>query len=265
MQSLEQAELALAIDGEYRPAILQKEQASDAFREQRFQADMSRGYAMLDQRQWPQAREAFSQAKDKNPMRREPVDALAQVASKRQQEQVLLELDRAQQLENNEQWQEALGIYDQLLLRDPGLVDPAARRVKVRVRATIDKQLNRYLNEPLELSDARLYKKAQQLLLNTRSLAQPDSRLHRQLEQLDEVLERMSQEYNVEFVSDGLTEVNLFRVTALGRFSSKVYRLKPGKYVVAGGRSGYRDVRIEFTLTGLEDFPKIRVQCTEAI
>lgn len=264
-KSVKQAELALAIDSEYGPAILQNKRALDAFREQRFQSSMSRGYAMLDRRQWQHAREAFSLAKDENQERMEPIEALDQVESRRQQEQVRLDLERAQQLEDNEQWQEALGVYDQLLDRDPGLVDAAARRVKVRVRATIDGQLDRYLGNPLELSDSRLYKNAQKLLLNTRSLAQPDSRLHGQLEQLEKVLERMSKEYTVEFVSDGLTEVSLFRVNSLGRFTSKAYRLKPGKYVVAGGRPGYRDVRIEFTLTGLDKFPKIRVQCTESI
>jgi hypothetical protein len=264
-ESIEQTELALALDSEYSPAILQKKLASDAFREQRFQDYMSQGYAMLDQRQWQKSQEAFSHARDENKERTEPIEALDQVASRRQQEKVRQELERAQQFESNEQWQEALGVYDQLLVRDPGLVDAAARRVKVRVRAAIDSELNRYLSSPLELSDGRLYNKAQQLLVNTRSLAQPDSRLHDQLEQLAKVLERMSQEYTVEFVSDGLTDVSLFRVSSLGRFISKAYRLKPGKYVVAGGRPGYRDVRIEFTLTGLDEFPKIRVQCTESI
>ncbi len=264
-QSIKQAELALAIDAEYRPAISQKLQATEAYREQRFQAAMSLGFNQLEQRQWQQARAAFNEAKQTNIERTEPTEALEQLESRLEQEKVKLELDRARQLENQEQWQESLLVYDKLLKRDPGLVDPAARRVKVRVRAAIDTQIESYLSDPLQLSDDRVYKKSQQLLANTRSLAQPGSRLQAQLEQLQAVLKRMAQEYTVEFISDGLTDVSLYRVSSLGKFIRKEYTLKPGNYVVAGGRPGYRDVRIEFTLTGLDEAQKIHVQCTESI
>ena len=42
-------------------------------------------------------------------------------------------------------------------------------------------------------------------------------------------------------------------------------KLRPGKYVVAGTRSGYRDVRVEFTVTGEPLDKPIVVRCQEPI
>ena len=47
----------------------------------------------------------------------------------------------------------------------------------------------------------------------------------------------------VRLQSDGLTDVTVLRVGALGAFREKTLTLRPGSYVVMGKRSGYRDAR----------------------
>ena len=42
-------------------------------------------------------------------------------------------------------------------------------------------------------------------------------------------------------------------------------RLRPGKYVAAGTRSGYRDVRVEFTVTGEPMEGPVVVRCEEPV
>lgn len=226
---------------------------------------MSLGYKLLEQQKWQQARESFEQAQLVIKNRQEPVDAIAQLVAKREQITVAKDLFRAREYEKQEQWRQALALYDKLLERDPGLIDPAARRVQVRVRVAIDKQLKGYIDNPLSLTEELSYKKAQELVKNTRSLAQEGSRLQIELNELTSLLSRMATTQTVEFVSDGFTNVTLFRVSQLGRFTRKTFELKPGKYIAAGGRPGYRDVRVEFTLTGLDKAPKITVQCSETI
>ncbi len=67
------------------------------------------------------------------------------------------------------------------------------------------------------------------------------------------------------FRSDNQTHVILFRVAELGRFEQVSVKLRPGKYIAAGTRSGYRDVRIEFTVTGERQEEAIVVRCEEPI
>jgi len=67
------------------------------------------------------------------------------------------------------------------------------------------------------------------------------------------------------FRSDNQTHVILYRVADLGQFEQVSLNLRPGKYVAAGSRSGYRDVRVEFTVTGESKDRTILVRCEEPI
>ncbi len=51
----------------------------------------------------------------------------------------------------------------------------------------------------------------------------------------------------------------------LGRFEQTSVKLRPGHYVAAGTRKGYRDVRVEFTITGEPLQQPIEVRCEEPI
>jgi len=59
--------------------------------------------------------------------------------------------------------------------------------------------------------------------------------------------------------------VTLFKVARLGTFEQTSVSLKPGRYIAAGTRSGYRDVRIEFTVTDKGFDSPISISCSEAI
>ena len=65
--------------------------------------------------------------------------------------------------------------------------------------------------------------------------------------------------------SDSTTDVTLFRVAKLGVFDKTAVSLKPGRYIVAGTRMGFRDVRVEFTVTGQGLDQPISISCNEAI
>ena len=51
----------------------------------------------------------------------------------------------------------------------------------------------------------------------------------------------------------------------LGQFDRVSMKLRPGKYVAAGTRSGFRDVRVEFTVTGETSSQQVVVRCEEPI
>ena len=82
---------------------------------------------------------------------------------------------------------------------------------------------------------------------------------------MQRVLKASQTPVEVVLTSDSNTYVTLFRVAKLGVFDKTAVSLKPGRYIVAGTRMGFRDVRIEFTVTGEEFDQPIAVSCNEAI
>ena len=82
---------------------------------------------------------------------------------------------------------------------------------------------------------------------------------------LDRALRQSTTAVDVVLQSDNLTDVTLFRIAKLGLFAQTTVQLRPGRYIAAGSRMGYRDVRFEFTITGEPLAQPIQVRCSEQI
>ena len=119
--------------------------------------------------------------------------------------------------------------------------------------------------DPLGLASAQEFEAAKTLLADARGVAQPGEKLRRQVATLDQLLAAANSPVEVVLESDNLTHVTVFRVADLGRFERIAIRLRPGRYVAAGTRSGFRDVRVEFTVTGQALDAPIVVRCEEPI
>ena len=233
-----------------------------------FKAAMSQGYQALSSGNYTTATHAFRRAQKIIPGNTEASQALAQANNQQAQNQVNRQLDNAKSLEKQERWQEALAIYTSLLKTDPSLTDATVRQVPVQVRAELDNKLTRTLENPLKLSANDSYRAAQQLLADAKTIRNSRNsgpRLNEQITQLENLLTLAKTAVNVPFVSDGITEVAIYRVANLGKFSSTSLTLRPGKYVAAGTRNGFRDVRVEFTITGEPVSSPIIIQCSEPI
>jgi hypothetical protein len=89
--------------------------------------------------------------------------------------------------------------------------------------------------------------------------------LRSQTTRLRDTLKLYDQPVAAVLQSDGLTQVTLQRVGAVGMFTRKELQLKPGRYVAIGSRPGYRDVRREFTLTPGGAAVTVDVRCTETV
>jgi tetratricopeptide (TPR) repeat protein len=230
-----------------------------------FRGHMSRGFAALEARNYDGARSAFREAGRIRPGDDAVNKALAQVDNRESGDRVGQALRRAADLEASEQWAEALSIYELLLAQDPSLTDAKVRLIPARVRADLDERLIGYIDEPLRLSSEADYRAAQAALQDARGISNPGQRLNGQIAELDALLKLANSPVDVVFRSDNQTHVVLFRVADLGRFDQKSVRLRPGRYVAAGTRSGYRDVRVEFTVTGEPMDQPVIVRCEEPI
>ena len=96
-------------------------------------------------------------------------------------------------------------------------------------------------------------------------IATPGPLLSNQIKTLKQIIKASQTPVEVTLASDSNTNVTLFRVARLGSFERTSVSLKPGRYIAAGTRSGYRDVRIEFTLTDKGLDSPITISCNEAI
>ena len=89
--------------------------------------------------------------------------------------------------------------------------------------------------------------------------------LRRQIDSLAKVLAVATTPIRVELVSDNLTEVTVYRVGRLGRFTERSLDLRPGTYTVVGSRAGYRDVRRRLTVSPHQSSKPLEVRCEEEI
>lgn len=261
----EEYRAAVALDPDHQRAANSLSRANRAVTDSDFRNHMSRGFAALERGDYDSAQSSFQSAGRIYPGNDAVSKALAQVENRKSISIVSVDLQRASDLESREEWQQAVDLYEALLADDPSLTDARVKLIPARVRADLDARLSGYIKEPLVLSNKTEFDAAQQSLQDARGINDPGPRLSGQILELDRLLRVANSPVDVVFRSDNQTHVVLFRVADLGQFEQRSVKLRPGRYVVSGTRNGYRDVRVEFTITGEPLERPIEVRCEEPI
>lgn len=168
-------------------------------------------------------------------------------------------------LEAAERWSEALEGYTQALARDPTLEFARTGKARVAPRAELARRLDALLADPARLTAPEVRREADQLLARAEAVRGAAPVLRAQSTRLRDTLRLYDQPVAAVLESDGVTQVTLQRWGAVGTFTRKELRLKPGRYVALGSRPGFRDVRREFTLAPGGKVVVIDVRCTEAV
>ncbi len=256
---------AVELDPLHQRAVESLSSIKRQITQSKFNGHMSRGYAALDNNDFELARSAFESADGVYPGHADVTKALAQVENRNSQLFVNQQIAHAAELENQEEWQQALSVYESLLEQDPSLTQAKVKLIPARVRADLDQRLNKIIDDPLTVSNATAYRKAQGTLNDALGIADPGDTLLAQITRLENVLTTALSSVDVLFQSDNLTNVTLFRVAELGRFEQRSVKLRPGRYIAGGTRAGFRDVRIEFTVSGERGVEPVVVRCIESI
>ena len=265
---------AAALDPEHpRIADLLAENAQLQL-EARFNAAMSEGFALLQQSLSDEAITAFERALQIKPGNVQAQEAINQTRTELTLTEIAAQRERALELENQENWADAVAAYQQVLELDPNLVfaqeglDYSLRRLQ------LDTLLQTNLDDPVRLSDSaalfeaeEVYRIAVDLLrdLQTDTDMTAGPRLTSQVERTGELLEMMQVPVPVRLVSDNSTQVTIYQVGQVGAFSEKILELKPGRYVAVGTRPGYRDVREEFVVGFGQSQSTLSIQCSEQV
>ncbi|HAY45703.1 MAG TPA: hypothetical protein DCY55_05400 [Gammaproteobacteria bacterium] len=257
-------DLAL-IDPLSAPVQQLRVQLEQAILERDYTAAMSSGYRYLDSAELAAARSAFSRAAKLRPNLAEVAVALQSVSNAEISQRVGLLSGRARQAEAEEDWQQAVEAYSQVLALESGSIDGLIGQARAQARLTLDRKLVAYRSDFDSLLDPAVREQAHTTLAEARELPSAGPRLLEQIASISSELGKLVGEVNVQLVSDGETDVRILRQSRLGMFQQEELVLSPGKYVAVGSRSGFRDVRLEFVVRSGELIEPLKIACTEAI
>lgn len=264
-QALASYNEALDLDSYNEDAAEKVAAVSLLITENEFSQIMSSGYALLQSGEPEQAVAAFQRASRLGIKQDEAQAAITQTEN----EIANTEINRLSELiaaaEQNEQWQAATDQYDNVLAIDSNLLFAITGRDYADKRARLDRLLVEAIDNPERFSEDEVFEETRRTYFIGRDIENPGPRLAEQLDELEEFLEYSLVPINISFASDSETEVTLLRIQELGMFEQTSLALKPGRYVAIGKRSGYREVREEFTV-GFGLTPEtVIVQCIERI
>jgi tetratricopeptide (TPR) repeat protein len=233
--------------------------------ENEFNAEMGAGLAALNAGQLGEARTHLERARKLRPDSSEVGAALQRMADTGSGRSLAELEQRAAKLAGEERWAEALAIYDEALGRDPSLQFAIDGRAAVAPRAELGKRLQTLIDRPERLAEDPVRAEAERLLARARALPAQGPVIRSQVQRLELLLPTFNQPVMLALESDNATEVAIQRVGFFGAFDRREVTLKPGKYTVTGKRSGFRDVRLEFTVAPGQSEQTIVIRCLEPI
>lgn len=264
-QALANYREVLNLDGYNEVAAGEVAAVSLLITENEFAQIMSSGYVLLQAGEPEEAVAAFQRASRLGIKQDEAQAAINQTEN----EIANTEINRLSGLITtalqNEQWQDAVEQYDNVLAIDSNLLFAINGRDYADKRARLDRLLVEAVDNPERFSEDEVFEETRISYFIGRDIESPGPRLTEQLDELEAFLEYSLVPIDISFRSDNETQVTLLRIEDMGMFEQTSLSLKPGRYVAIGKRSGYREVREEFTV-GFGLTPEaVIVQCDEPI
>lgn len=230
-----------------------------------FSRVMSDGYALLESGEPEQAIAAFQRAATLGVKQEQALAAITQTENQIANAEINRIRGLISTAENGEQWQSAVTEYDNVLAIDANLLFALEGKDYAQKRARLDALLVAAIDNPERLSEQVVYEQTLDVYFTGRAIENPGPQLSGQLDELQVFLQDSQVPIDIQLRSDNLTEVTLLRVGNLGNFEQTAVSLKPGRYVAVGKRSGYREVREEFTVGFGQTPSSVLVQCEERI
>lgn len=247
------------------PARREKDQGSRKSVEERFYRHLSGGLTAYYEKNYALARSELTKAQELKPNAPEVLEALAQVEAAVRLQSMGDFQARAAEAEALEDWAKASDLYAAALALDRTLQFAVQGRERSLQRMEIDKRLQFYLQKPEALWSDESLARAVEVLNRAEGIEPKGPRLNHQLEAFRRLVKEAQIQIRVTLVSDNLTEVSVYRVGRLGRFTAQELLLRPGRYTVVGTREGYKDVRQEVLVKPGEAPLQVTIACREKV
>ncbi len=234
------------MDPEWAAAAEGIARVSGSIARDRYETEMSNGFTALAAKDYGAARAAFEAAQNIRPSAGEPAEAIAQLEAEQTLAKIVALQRVAETFARNEQWTSAVGKYEEILALDDTVVAARNGAAEAKARAELDARMEYELANTHRFNDSTVWDKANSTLAEARTTTPPGPRLTEQIGRLAAALDVASVPIPVQFRSDNLTQVVVYKVGRLGQFGSRMLSLRPGAYTAVGTRDGYRDVRRDF-------------------
>jgi eukaryotic-like serine/threonine-protein kinase len=239
--------------------------AGTAFGDDAYAKAAGEGFAALGAGQLEKARRAFERALALRPDGPEAREGLRRVGAAHNGHGFALRRAEAEDLEDEEHWQDALDAYDAVLRQDASVAWAQEGRARAGARLQLGDSLQALIDHPERLTNARVRNEAATLLQTAEQQPTVGPVLRAQIVRLTTLLPALDKPVRLSLVSDNLTQVTISSVGSFGSFARRDIELKPGRYTVIGTRDGYREVRRDITVSPGEQYLTVNVSCSEAI
>jgi serine/threonine protein kinase len=239
--------------------------AATAFGDDAYAKAAGEGFAALGAGQREKARLAFERARALRPDGPEAQEGLRRVGAVHNGRALALRRAEAEDLEDEEHWQDALDAYDAVLQQDASLAWAEEGRARAGARLQLGDSLQALIDHPDRLANARVRNEAATLLQTAEEQPTVGPVLRAQITRLTSLLPALDKPVRLSLVSDNLTQVTISSVGSFGSFARRDIELKPGRYTVIGTRDGYREVRRDITVSPGEEYLTVNVSCSEPI
>ena len=238
---------------------------SGSFGDDAYAKAAGEGFAALGAGQLEKARSAFEKARALRPNGAEALDGLRRIEAVHSTRGLAVRRAEAEDLEDEERWQDALDAYDAVLAQNASVAWAQQGRARAGARLQLGDSLQALIDHPDRLSNPRLRDQAAALLQTAEQ--QPDSGpvLRTQIARLTNLLPALDKPVRLSLVSDNRTQVTIQSVGSFGTFARRDIELKPGRYTLIGTRDGYREVRRDITVSPGEEYLTVNVSCQEPI
>lgn len=256
---------AQELDPEFEGIVETINNINNEIADRDYRIAMSQGFSYLSQGNLAAAESAFRNAGEIRPGNPAVTDALQQIDAAKTNNQRQVKLDDAIALEATEEWAGALELYNTLLDQDATLTSAQLGKIRSEARATLNTDIQTILGNPLALQDENKWTSANQVFSEASGIIDRGPKLISQIEQLETVLKQARTKVTVVLSSDNQTNVEIYRLGKIGEFREHAIALFPGRYVVVGTRSGFRDVREELVIDGTKPEVALNIQCVEEI
>jgi tetratricopeptide (TPR) repeat protein len=256
---------ALTLDPKNAQARTGLVQATAASGDDSYARAAGEGFAALGAGRLDEARAAFRRARSLRANGAEALEGLRRVDAASGEHGFAAMRARAEGLEAQERWDEALQVYNSVLRQDRSLVFAQEGKARVAAHMQLEDSLQELIDRPDRLSSPQVRDEAVALLQSAQEQPSPSPSLRLQMARLSTMLPEFDKPVHLSLLSDSLTQVAIPGVGVFGSFSSRDIELKPGHYTVIGTRDGYRDVRREITVSPGGESQTVNVSCSEPI
>ena len=262
-KAIEAYENAILIDPDYQEALSGFEFSNASYLEQQFQDLLSKGYSFMSEADFENANLSFQDAKTIYPQSLDVLQAIEVLELNQRLEKISLIQKEATIATTNEMWDLAKVLYEEILALDPNIIEIKKNLQTVNERINLVSNLTLFISSIDKLNDDELYNQAITTLNKAQGVQNKGPKLEQQINDLNRVLKFASIPLDTIFMSDGMTEITIYKLAQLGSFYEKTVSLRPGTYTAIGTRPGYRDVILKFRVEKVGQ--QFMIQCKEMI